>query len=230
MNRSSQQPDLDRTGDSSRAMPPAVSWRKLVWKQAVLAVLLVVATAVAVAAAGHVVAGGMALGRLLWLVVLLAAGGAAAALLFQERLARPLVQLAEQVARSHAELEERIRARTEELTAANEAMQAEIADHQRTLRALRESEALYQTLVESLPLCVFRKDADGRIVFANSRLCATLGRSLIELMGKRDDEIFPAELAEKYRRDDAQITAEGKVLEREEEVDIDGNRIAVLTL
>ena len=97
-------------------------------------------------------------------------------------------------------------------------MEAEIAEHQKTERALRQSESLYQSLVESLPLCVFRKDAQGRIVFANSRLCETVGRSYIDLMGKRDDEIFPQELADKYRRDDEHILATGATLEQEEEV------------
>ena len=37
--------------------------------------------------------------------------------------------------------------------------------------ALRNSEALYHSLVESIPLSVFRKDLDGRFTFGNRRFC-----------------------------------------------------------
>ncbi len=88
---------------------------------------------------------------------------------------------------------------------------------QRTEAALRDSEALYHSLVESLPLSIFRKDAEGRIQFANRRFCETLGRSLDELRGKTDFDLFPLDLAEKYRRDDLAVLTSGRVLEDVEE-------------
>ena len=44
--------------------------------------------------------------------------------------------------------------------------------------ALRESEALYHSLVESLPCNVFRKDLEGRFTFANHRFCALVSLPL----------------------------------------------------
>ncbi|MFW6171769.1 MAG: PAS domain-containing protein, partial [Planctomycetota bacterium] len=84
-------------------------------------------------------------------------------------------------------------------------------------RALRESEVLYQSLVESLPLNVFRKNLQGEIVFANQRFCETVGRPLDELMGKTDHDLFPRELAEKYREDDVRVVNTGQPLEDVEE-------------
>lgn len=73
---------------------------------------------------------------------------------------------------------------------------------------LAESVATYHSLVESLPINVFRKDRQGRIVFANKRYCDELKMSLGELKGKTDDDLFP-DMAEKYLRDDAWVLQTG---------------------
>src|SRR5262249_11360114 len=70
---------------------------------------------------------------------------------------------------------------------------------------LRNSEALYHSLVETLPQNIFRKDLEGRFTFANQQFCKTLGRKLEEIVGKTDFDFFPPELAEKYQRDDRRI-------------------------
>ena len=68
--------------------------------------------------------------------------------------------------------------------------------------ALRESEALYHSLVETCRARSVRKDLEGRFTFANHRFCELVGRSLDQLLGKTDFDIFPRELAEKFRQDD----------------------------
>jgi PAS domain S-box-containing protein len=83
--------------------------------------------------------------------------------------------------------------------------------------ALRASEALYHSLVETLPLSVWRKDLDGRFTFGNHRFCESLGKSLAELVGKRDADFFPAELAAKYRQDDVRVHESGQPYETAEE-------------
>ncbi|HEY7330970.1 MAG TPA: PAS domain S-box protein [Gemmataceae bacterium] len=83
--------------------------------------------------------------------------------------------------------------------------------------ALRASEALYHSLVETLPLSVWRKDLKGRFTFANSRFCELMGRSLDHVIGKTDFDFFPAELAAKYQRDDAWVCTTKTVMETTEE-------------
>ena len=80
-------------------------------------------------------------------------------------------------------------------------------------RALRESEAIYKSLIESLPLNVFRKDLSGRFVEANQRFCDTLGKPLAEILGKTDLDFFPPEQCQKYRRDDDHVMTTGEALE-----------------
>lgn len=82
----------------------------------------------------------------------------------------------------------------------------QIITDQRNLEfALRESEAVYHSLVESLPLSVLRKDSRGRIQYANSRACEQIGRPIDELIGKTDFDLFPADLAKKYQADDRDV-------------------------
>jgi two-component system, sensor histidine kinase and response regulator len=71
--------------------------------------------------------------------------------------------------------------------------------------ALRNSEALYHSLVESLPINIFRKDLPGRFTFANKLFCETLRKPPGDIIGKTDFDFFPKELAGKYRRDDEGI-------------------------
>jgi two-component system NtrC family sensor kinase len=93
----------------------------------------------------------------------------------------------------------------------------QVLERQRVEKALRDSEALYHSLVESLPQNIFRKDKHGRLSFANSRYCATLKRPLTELLGKTDHDLFPPALAAKYVRDDQSVLETGMALETIEE-------------
>ncbi len=86
-------------------------------------------------------------------------------------------------------------------------------------------ESLYRSLVESLPLSIFQKDRQYRILFGNQRFCDALGLTLAEIRGKGDFDLFPVELATKYRRDDVHVMETGTLLEDIEEMTgIDGKR------
>ena len=82
---------------------------------------------------------------------------------------------------------------------------------------LRNSEALYHSLVETLPQNILRKDPQGRFTFANQQFCKMLGRPLEAIVGKTDFDFFPRELAEKYQRDDQRVIQTGKPYETVEE-------------
>jgi phosphoserine phosphatase RsbU/P len=75
---------------------------------------------------------------------------------------------------------------------------------------LRNSEALYHSLVETLPQNIFRKDLDERFTFANQQFCKVLGRDLTEIIGKTDFDFFPREMAEKYQQDDRTVMQTGR--------------------
>ena len=75
---------------------------------------------------------------------------------------------------------------------------------------LRNSEALYHSLVTNLPQNILRKDLEGRFTFANQQFCSTLGHPLHEIIGKTDYDFFPPELAKKYQIDDQTVLSTGK--------------------
>jgi PAS domain S-box-containing protein len=100
-----------------------------------------------------------------------------------------------------------------------------VQDQQRAEVALRNSEALYHSLVESLPLCVYRKDLQGRFTFANRRFCAGLAKPLEEIVGQNDRAFYPPELTAKYEHDDREvIRSRGTFEDIEEHQDPQGER------
>lgn len=104
-----------------------------------------------------------------------------------------------------------------EMKLAEERIRKANAELARSQEELRDSEALYHSLVETLPQNIFRKDLQERFTFANHQFCKTLGKSLKEIVGKTDYDFFPKELAAKYQSDDAQVLASGRSFEVTEE-------------
>ena len=86
----------------------------------------------------------------------------------------------------------------------------DITHRRKTEENLRNSEALYHSLVETIPQNIFRKDTQGKFIFANQHFCKLLNVKLQDIVGKTDFDFFPAELAEKYRRDDWRVLETGQ--------------------
>ncbi|HUA69308.1 MAG TPA: SpoIIE family protein phosphatase [Candidatus Saccharimonadales bacterium] len=93
----------------------------------------------------------------------------------------------------------------------------DITEHQHTEMRLRNSEALYHSLVETMPQNVFRKDLQGRFTFANQQYCKHYNCKLEDILGKTDFDFFPKELAEKYQKDDERVMETGQTYEITEE-------------
>lgn len=123
-----------------------------------------------------------------------------------------------------ARVEELVAERAADLRRAKESLEAEIERRKIVEQNLRDSQALYSSLVENLPVHVLRKDLEGRFTFANQSFCRLVGKSLDELRGKTDYDLYPAELADKYRADDRFVVETGQLFECEEENIQDGRR------
>jgi two-component system, cell cycle sensor histidine kinase and response regulator CckA len=96
------------------------------------------------------------------------------------------------------------------------------------LAEMRASEELYRSLVEVLPQCIIRKDLRGRFTFANPAFCTAVGRSLGDVLGGTDSDLFPPDLAEKYRRDDLHVIQTNRPFEAiEKHVSPKGDKLYV---
>lgn len=87
---------------------------------------------------------------------------------------------------------------------------------------LRNSEALYHSLVETIPQNIFRKDLQGRYTFCNHQFCRTLGMNYDEVVGKTIRDFLPADLADVREGNDRAVMETGKPFETVEESKFSG--------
>jgi len=108
----------------------------------------------------------------------------------------------------------------------------DVTEHKQAEAALRMSEALYHSLVEQMPVGVFRKDVEGRYVFVNAPFCQLGGWKPEQLIGKTPegfehavleggspklDESTTRKLAAQGREHHALIMRTGQMIEIDEE-------------
>ncbi|MBX3745117.1 MAG: PAS domain-containing protein [Verrucomicrobiae bacterium] len=90
------------------------------------------------------------------------------------------------------------------------------------------SDALYRSLMETLPHSVFRKDRAGRFTFVNRQFCETLRLAREGILGHTDADLFPAALASKFSADDQRVMQTRRPLVTvEEHTEPGGGRIVV---
>jgi len=106
------------------------------------------------------------------------------------------------------DLEKRVQARTLEL-------EQEVAERRATEDRLRESESLYQSLVNNQPVNIYRKDQRGRYTFANTFFCKTCDCAVEAIVGQPDDAFMAPELAVKNQVEDMRVMGTGRSVEAE---------------
>jgi PAS domain S-box-containing protein len=98
------------------------------------------------------------------------------------------------------------------------------------LEALRESEAIKRTIVESIPQKLFLKDCDSAYLYVNKSYATSLRLKPEDFVGKDDFAFYPAELAGKYRADDLEVMESGQEKDIEETFKTDGKDYLVRTI
>ncbi|HEX3871124.1 MAG TPA: response regulator, partial [Pirellulales bacterium] len=102
----------------------------------------------------------------------------------------------------------------EDAVCLNQKYEKEVAAHAMSQKSVRDLTVLYQSLVETLPLGIIRKDLEGRYTFANEPFCEQLHMPREQIIGKTDAELFPETMAGQYRQDDEAVLKSGAVLDR----------------
>ena len=123
-----------------------------------------------------------------------------------------------ELAALNSELEARVEERSadaqqraETLSQVNASLEREVKQREQAEIQARDSQAVYASLVEDLPIPIIRKDAEGRFLFANQAFCSWVGHELSEISGKTDADFAPPALAEKYRQDDLSVIKTGEL-------------------
>ncbi len=123
----------------------------------------------------------------------------------------------EALRKAREELETRVQERTEELLKANEQLRLEIEERMRAEREAFYEQSLMQTLLDNIPDYVYFKEKDRRFVRASNSFSDLFGRSLDEIIGKKDEDLFPEEIAEETANDDRHVIETGIPLVNKEE-------------
>ena len=86
-------------------------------------------------------------------------------------------------------------------------LQAEVTLSRERERALLESEEKFRLFIEHFPGMVFIKDSSFQTVLLSKSFEKFLGRPHAEMIGRTNRDLFPAELAEQFDRDDREALA-----------------------
>jgi PAS domain S-box-containing protein len=71
----------------------------------------------------------------------------------------------------------------------------DITERKKAVEALQESQQLNHSLLEQLPIGIFRKDREGRFILVNSEFCRFKGMKAEDFLGKTPQEIAAIEAA-----------------------------------
>ncbi|HEY9838660.1 MAG TPA: PAS domain-containing protein, partial [Vampirovibrionales bacterium] len=94
----------------------------------------------------------------------------------------------------------------------------DITDLKQTEQALRQERALLRSLIDSIPDLIFYKDKERIYQRVNKAFQRFADREESEIIGKTDDELFPAEAAKICGEIDRRILAEGQLVRMEEKL------------
>lgn len=117
---------------------------------------------------------------------------------------------------AHAELENRIALRTAQLQDVNARLCAEVAMRAQTEAALARSEERLQDIISMMPLSLFLKDAESRIVLMNQACEQQWGVFHQDIAEGRDLQHFPDAQNAGFHAADREAFASHKVVIREE--------------
>lgn len=93
----------------------------------------------------------------------------------------------------------------------------DVTQHRQQHEALQQREACLTAIIENQPGMVWLKDTQSRYLAVNHFLVRASGRqSASEIIGRTDHEIWPADLADQYVRDDRMVMAQKRTVVLEE--------------
>ncbi|MFM8330098.1 MAG: PAS domain S-box protein [Candidatus Methylumidiphilus sp.] len=102
----------------------------------------------------------------------------------------------------------------------------DVSERESAYAALEKERQLLDTLVQTIPYCVWLKDENGVYITCNPQTAKLYGSTLENIIGKTDQDFFSADLAAAFRASDLAVIAQGTMCRFEEVVisPVDGCR------
>ena len=98
----------------------------------------------------------------------------------------------------------------------------DVSERKRAEKALHESERRLRAFLDNSPNLIFLKDVEGRYLLVNREFQRVFHISQEQIAGKKDEEVFPAEQAAAFRKNDLLVLQGGVSREFEEVAVHDG--------
>ncbi|MGK5026398.1 PAS domain-containing sensor histidine kinase [Janthinobacterium sp. RB2R34] len=117
---------------------------------------------------------------------------------------------------AHAGLEQRIALRTAQLQEANAQLAGEVAVRRQAEQALLCSETRLREIIAMLPLALFLKTAESKVILMNEACEQQWGIALDELTARTEECYYTPEQLQGFREDDRQAFAQRRVVVRED--------------
>lgn len=105
-----------------------------------------------------------------------------------------------------------------------------LVEHKQIEEKLRENRKFLADLIEHSATLIFVKDRDGRYELVNRRYEEVTGISRESIIGHKDAECFPEDLAIQYRKSDLLVIESGQAIEIEDFVDSPDGRQYLFTI
>ncbi len=93
----------------------------------------------------------------------------------------------------------------------------DITEQKLAREVVEESERRLQAIIDNAADSIYLKDPAGRYLMVNRTFATRVGRSLDQVVGQTDDELFPPELAAQRREHERQVIASRQPVQYEEQ-------------
>lgn len=90
------------------------------------------------------------------------------------------------------------------------AVETELAERRRAEEALRRHEAEQAVILDTVRAMIWYKDASNRVLRCNRAAAQSIGKTVAEAEGRRVEDLFSAERARAYHRNDLEVIASGQ--------------------
>lgn len=118
-------------------------------------------------------------------------------------------RMEDELQRAHSEMEKRVEERTAELADTVAALRERKKLYRELANALDRKQALLRTLIDSIPDLIFYKDNEGVYLGCNKAFEDFAGRQEKDIIGFKDIDIFPGDVADFFSEMDQEMLCTG---------------------